>query len=111
MFICLWCSNFVKSRVVTETMTAEISSCDLPYLFYFMEREFEHIYIMTLFVSIKEKTIHRSVGFNNFYSLFPTNLRIVLPPHDVTLYFYSIGTLERSLSYGRLLPQKYNHVK
>ena len=55
MFICLWCSNFVKSRVVTETMAAEISSCDLPYLFYCMEREFEHIYITKLFVSIKDK--------------------------------------------------------
>ena len=33
----------MNGRVVRETMTAEISSCDLPCLFYCMEGETEHI--------------------------------------------------------------------
>ena len=91
-------------------MTAEISFCDLPCLFYCMEGEFEHISRNSVW-ALWTKTINCSVGFIDFYSLFHTNLRIVLPPHNVKRYFYSIGTVERSLSYGRPLPQKYNHVK
>ena len=84
-------------------MAGESSSCDLPCLFYCMEGEFEHISRNSVWAS-KKTTINCSVGFIDLYSLFPTNLRIVLPQHNVTLYFYSIHTVERSPSYGRPLP-------
>ena len=33
----------MNGRVVRETMTAEISSCDLPCLFYCVEEEIEYV--------------------------------------------------------------------
>ena len=86
-------------------MAAEISSYDLPCLFYCMEGEYEHISRNSVWAS-RTTTINCSVGFIDLYSLFPTNLRIVLPQHNVTLYFYSIRTVERSPSCGRPLPPK-----
>ena len=75
-------------------MAAEISFCDLPCLFYCMEGEFEHISRNSVW-ALRTKTINCSVGFIDFYSLFHTNLRIVLPPPQckaLLLQYWYCGT-------------------
>ena len=87
MFIYRWNSNFVEKVVLErEHGGRDAISYLLPCVLYCMEGEFEQIVMKLNFVwALRTTTTNCRVSFIYFYSVFPTNFRIVFLPHTNTV--------------------------